>query len=272
MIKITWGFKRSHLVRRVDFPHHGCWLLVQILPPWQIGGAAQILFDFSTNMIAMEIFYTYLEGTYPLGIFWNQFKFGWEKYYTTLMSKVWGSNCRKALSLKGTIKKRRKIWMRSWSVVNEGKRSAKTSFGWKRRFVRERPTTARRPSPPRARGDAFICFLMWAGGLTRKGLGSSDDNSAIKRSPGQTCSVTPGQFQMGDLHTCSLLGSSIVLKLESSSYIPSVAISVRLTLLIHNFVISPLISFNLASLPWCKVSAPSSWNATPFIWTFHVRC
>ena len=168
MIKITWGFKRSHLVRRVDFPHHGCWLLVQILPPWQIGGAAQILFDFSTNMIAMEIFYTYLEGTYPLGIFWNQFKFGWEKYYTTLMSKVWGSNCRKALSLKGTIKKRRKIWMRSWSVVNEGKRSAKTSFGWKRRFVRERPTTARRPSPPRARGDAFICFLMWAGGADQK--------------------------------------------------------------------------------------------------------
>ena len=93
---------------------------------------------------------------------------------------------------------------------------------------------------------ASLCGL---GGLTRKGLGSSDDNSAIKRSPGQTCSVTPGQFQMGDLHTCSLLGSSIVLKLESSSYIPSVAISVRLTLLIHNFVISPLISFNLASLP-----------------------
>ena len=92
-------------------------------------------------------------------------------------------------------------------------------------------------------------------GLARKGLGSSDDNSAIKRSPGQTCSVAPGQFQMGDLHTCSLLGSSIVLKLESSqlnissSCIPSVAISVRLTLLIHNFVISPLISFNLASLP-----------------------
>ena len=56
------------------------------------------------------------------------------------------------------------------------------------------------------------------------------------------------------------------------SCIPSVAISVRLTLLIHNFVISPLISFNLASLPWCKVSAPSSWNATPFIWTFHVIC
>ena len=195
-----------------------------------------------------------------------------------LMSKVWGSNCRKALSLKGTIKKRRKMWMRSWSVVNEGKRSAKTSFGWKRRFVRERPTTARRPSPPRARGDAFICFLMWAGGADQKRLGSSDDNSAIKRSPGQTCSVTPGQFQMGDLHTCSLLGSSIVLKLESSqlnnssSYIPSVAISVRLTLLNHNFVISPLISFNLASLPWCKVSAPSSWNTTPFIWTFHVRC
>ena len=129
------------------------------------------------------------------------------------------------------------------------------------------------------RGDAFICFLMWAGGgLTRKGLGSSDDNSAIKRSPWQTCSVAPGQFQMGDLHTCSLLGSSIVLKLESSqlnissSCIPSVAISVRLTLLIHNFVISPLISFNLASLPWCKVSAPSSWNAAPFIWTFHVIC
>ena len=56
------------------------------------------------------------------------------------------------------------------------------------------------------------------------------------------------------------------------SYIPSVAISVRLTLLIHNFVISPLISFNLALLPWCKVSAPSSWNATPFIWTSHVIC
>ena len=99
---------------------------------------------------------------------------------------------------------------------------------------------------------ASLCGL---GGLTRKGLGSSDDNSAIKRSPGQTCSVTPGQFQIGDLHTCSLLGSSIVLKLESSqlnnssSYIPSVAISVRLTLLIHNFVISPLISFDLASLP-----------------------
>ena len=192
--------------------------------------------------------------------------------------EVWGSSCRKALSLKGTITKRRKIWMRSWSVVNEGKRSAKTSFGWKRRFVRERPTTARRPTPPRARGEtpsfASLCGL----GGAQKRLGSSDDNSAIKRSPGQTCSVTPGQFQMGDLHTCSLLGSSIVLKLESSqlnnssSYIPSVAISVRLTLLIHNFVISPLISFNLASLPWCKVSAPSSWNATPFIWTSHVIC
>ena len=98
---------------------------------------------------------------------------------------------------------------------------------------------------------ASLCGL----GGDQKRLGSSDDNSAIKRSPGQTCSVTPGQFQMGDLHTCSLLGFSIVLKLESSqlnnssSYIPSVAISVRLTLLIHNFVISPLISFNLASLP-----------------------
>ena len=103
---------------------------------------------------------------------------------------------------------------------------------------------------------ASLCGLGGeVGGLTRKGLGSSDDNSAIKRSPGQTCSVAPGQFQIGDLHTCSLLGSSIVLKLESSqlnissSCIPSVAISVRLTLLIHNFVISPLISFNLASLP-----------------------
>ena len=141
------------------------------------------------------------------------FPLGWLE---GILCQKWGSKCRKALILKGTIKKRKKIWMRSWSVVNEGKRSAKTSFGWKRRFVRERPTTARRPSPPRARGDAFICFLMWAGGLTRKGLGSSDDNSAIKRSPGQTCSVAPGQFQMGDLHTCSLLGSSIVLKLESS--------------------------------------------------------
>ena len=100
----------------------------------------------------------------------------------------------------------------------------------------------------------LLPYVGW-GGLTRKGLGSSDDNSAIKRSPWQTCSVAPGQFQIGDLHTCSLLGSSIVLKLESSqlnissSCIPSVAISVRLTLLIHNFVISPLISFNLASLP-----------------------
>ena len=98
---------------------------------------------------------------------------------------------------------------------------------------------------------ASLCGL----GGDQKRLGSSDDNSAIKRSPGQTCSVAPGQFQIGDLHTCSLLGSSIVLKLESSqlnissSCIPSVAISVRLTLLIHNFVISPLISFNLASLP-----------------------
>ena len=141
------------------------------------------------------------------------FPLGWLE---GILCQKWGSKCRKALILKGTIKKRKKIWMRSWSVVNEGKRSAKTSFGWKRRFVRERPTTARRPTPPRARGDAFICFLMWAGGGDQKRLGSSDDNSAIKSSPGQTCSVAPGQFQMGDLHTCSLLGSSIVLKLESS--------------------------------------------------------
>ena len=164
-----------------------------------------------------------------------------------LVSSEWGEAA-------GEDKLRLKTEICTWAAYNRSKTNS--SSGKRRRLH-------------------LLPYVGW-GGLTRKGLGSSDDNSAIKRSPWQTCSVAPGQFQIGDLHTCSLLGSSIVLKLESSqlnissSCIPSVAISVRLTLLIHNFVISPLISFNLASLPWCKVSAPSSWNATPFIWTFHV--
>lgn len=103
------------------------------------------------------------------------------------------------------------LQIQRWSVVSWGtlagqQQRRQAGRSWKRRFVREPPTTPLNP-PPHLHLLPYRVRREREGGCDQKRLGLSDDNSAIKASPDQTCQATLLSFQTVDLHILLLIPS-----------------------------------------------------------------